>query len=173
MAIGNLTVGKSLLDLRASINLMSLSMLKTIGNVKILPTKMAFQLVGRSTKHPYGMVEDLLAKVDKFYFSVDFVIVDIEEDSEVPLMIGKSLMKIAKVIIYVDDGKFKVRVEDDEMNFIAFEALKYPTQNKECFRMDVLEKICMDSRRNFLPTNHLGKVMMNIEKEIIPRGKKK
>ena len=61
-------------------------------------------------KYPYGVAEDVLVKVDKFMFPVDFVVMDIEEDTEVPLILGWPFMKTAKVIIDVDDGKLKVRV---------------------------------------------------------------
>jgi len=40
VTIGNLTVGKALLDLGASINLIPLSMLKKIGDVEVWPTRM-------------------------------------------------------------------------------------------------------------------------------------
>ena len=83
-------------------------MLKKIGEVEVRPTRMTLQLVDRSIKHPYGIVEDMIVKVDKFLFPVDFVVMDIEEDAEVPLILGRSFMKTAKVIIDVDKGKLKV-----------------------------------------------------------------
>ena len=88
MTIGNLTFGKALLDLGANINLIPLSMLKKIGDVEVKPTRMTLQLANRSIKHPYGIVEDLLVKADKFLFPVDFVVMNMEEDVEVPLILG-------------------------------------------------------------------------------------
>ena len=102
ISVGNLYVGKALLDLGASINLIPLSMLKKIGEMDVRPTRMTLQLADRSIKHPYGVVEDLLIKVDKFLFPVDFVVMDIEEDVDVPLILGRPFMKTAKVIIDVD-----------------------------------------------------------------------
>jgi hypothetical protein len=81
-------MGKALLDLGASINLMPLSMLKRIGDLEVKPTRMTLQLANRSLKFPNGVAEDVLVKVDKFVFPVDFVIMDIEEDLEVPLILG-------------------------------------------------------------------------------------
>ena len=63
---------------------------------------MTLQLANRSIKHPYGVVEDLLVKVDKFLFLVDFVVMDIEEDVDVPVILGRPFMITAKVIIDVD-----------------------------------------------------------------------
>ncbi|KAG4990797.1 hypothetical protein JHK87_024254 [Glycine soja] len=86
--IGKEAVNKALIDLGASINLMPLSMCRRIGNLKIDPTKMMLQLVDRSITRPYGVVEDVLVKVHHFTFPMDFVIMDIEEDTEIPLILG-------------------------------------------------------------------------------------
>jgi len=86
MSIGALSVDKALLDLGASINLIYLAMLKKIGYLMIKSTKMTLQLVDRVTKYPYGVVEDVLVKVDKFIFTMDFVVMDMEKDEEVPLI---------------------------------------------------------------------------------------
>jgi len=80
MSISALPVHNALLDLGASINLIPLAMPKKIGDLKIKPTKMTLQLADRVTKYPYGVVEDVLVKVDKFIFPVDFVIMDLKED---------------------------------------------------------------------------------------------
>jgi len=136
--IGNLTVGKALLDLGASINLMPLSMLKKIRDVEVKPTRMTLQLADRSIKYPHGTVEYLLVKVDKFLFPVDFVVMDIEEDAEVPSILGRPFLKTAKVIIDVDKGRLKVCAQDEEVNFNVFEAMKYSNDHKECFRVDMI-----------------------------------
>ena len=86
MSIGALSVDKALLDLGASINLIYLAMLKKIGYLMIKSTKMTLQLVDRVTKYPYGVVEDVLVKEDKFIFTMDFVVMDMEKDEEVPLI---------------------------------------------------------------------------------------
>ena len=88
ITVRNLYVGKTLLDLGASINLIPLSMLRRIGEVEVRPTRMTLQLADRSIKRPYDIVEDLLVKVDKFLFPVDFVVMNIEEDVDVPLILG-------------------------------------------------------------------------------------
>lgn len=71
-------------------------MLKRIGDVELQPTRITLQLVDRLVKHPYGVVEDLLVKVDKLYFRVNFVIIDIEEKVEVPLILGRTFMKTTR-----------------------------------------------------------------------------
>ena len=62
-------------------------------------------------------------KVDKFLFPVDFVVMDMDDDNEVPLIPGRPFVKTAKFFIDVDDGKLIVRVEDNEFKFNVFEAM--------------------------------------------------
>ncbi|XP_047178862.1 uncharacterized protein LOC124845748 [Vigna umbellata] len=63
--IGNHDIGKVLVDLGASINLMPLFMLKKICGLEVKPTKAILQMANGSIKHPYGVVEDVLVKIDK------------------------------------------------------------------------------------------------------------
>eukprot|EP00256_Glycine_max_P052661 XP_014619066.1 uncharacterized protein LOC106795046 [Glycine max] len=57
---GEVNVGKALIDLRANINLTPLSMCKRLGELEIMPTRMALQLAYRSITKPYGVIEDVL-----------------------------------------------------------------------------------------------------------------
>lgn len=61
------------------------------------------------------MVEDVLVKVDKFTFHVDFVVMDMKEDEEVPLILGRPFMKTARIIVDVDKGKLQVRTQNKEV----------------------------------------------------------
>ena len=76
--------------------------------------------------------------MDKFLFPIDFAVMDIKEDVDKPLILGRPFMKITKVIIEVDKGKLKVCVENEEVSFNVFEAMKHPKDKKDCFRIDVI-----------------------------------
>ncbi|XP_019435886.1 PREDICTED: uncharacterized protein LOC109342340 [Lupinus angustifolius] len=114
-----------------------------IGDLERKPTTMTLQLVDRSVKYPYGVAEDVLVKVDKLVFPVDFVIMDIEEDTEVPLILGKPFIKTTRVIIDMDDGKLKLRLQNQEVNFNIFEAMQHPKDKQHYFRVDVIEELYM------------------------------
>jgi hypothetical protein len=66
------------LDLGASINLLPYLVYLQLGLGKLKPTSMTLQLANRSVKIPLGIIEDVLIKVDKFYFPVDFIVLDTE-----------------------------------------------------------------------------------------------
>ncbi|XP_052726166.1 uncharacterized protein LOC128194651 [Vigna angularis] len=53
------------------------------------------------------------------------------------------IVKTARVLIDVENGKLKVRVQDEEVNFDVFEAMAHLKDDKECFHLDTLDKICM------------------------------
>jgi len=52
---------------------------------------LSLQLADRSIKHPRGVIEDVLAKVDKFIFPADFIVLDMEEDRDIPLILGQPI----------------------------------------------------------------------------------
>ncbi|KAK5825727.1 hypothetical protein PVK06_020589 [Gossypium arboreum] len=97
--IGSLNVEQALADLGASINLMPYKMFKQLGLGEPKPTRMSIQLADRSVKYPKGIIEDVLVKVDKFTFPVDFVVLDMDEDVEVPLILGHPFLTTARAVI--------------------------------------------------------------------------
>ena len=157
---------RALLDLEASINLIPLSMLKKIGEVEVRPTRMTLQLADRSIKHPYGIVKDMIVKVEKFLFPVNFVVVDIGEDAEVPLIPERPFMKTAKIIIDVDKGKLKVCVQDEEVSFDVFEAMKHSSGARECFRADILDEIYTKQQTRLCTSEPLMKGLTNNLEEL-------
>ena len=170
ITVGNLYVGKTLLGLGASINLIPLSILRRIGEVEVRPTCMTLQLADRSIKRPYGIVEDVLVKVDKFLFPVDFLVMDIEEDVDVPLILGRPFLKIAKVIIDVDKGKLKVCVENEDVSFNVFEAMKHPKDTKSCFKIDVIEEECGKKMKSLSSHDVLLQVITKLAEELLELG---
>ncbi|GJV55968.1 reverse transcriptase domain-containing protein [Tanacetum coccineum] len=75
----------ALADLGASINLMPYSLYVKLSLENLKPTKMSVRLADRSFQYPVGIAENMLVKVGKFTFPVNFVILKMEEDSKVPL----------------------------------------------------------------------------------------
>ncbi|KAJ9545298.1 hypothetical protein OSB04_025005 [Centaurea solstitialis] len=76
--IGGKNVGKALCDLGASINLMPLSIFKSLGIGEARPTTVTLSLADKTIAYPEGKIEDVLVQVDKFIFPTDFIILDFE-----------------------------------------------------------------------------------------------
>ncbi|XP_061366453.1 uncharacterized protein LOC133309678 [Gastrolobium bilobum] len=111
-SLGNTNVGRALCDLGASINLMLLSIYKSLGITELKPTMVSLQLADRSLRRPNGIIEDVLVKVDKFIFLADFIVLDMEEESEMPLLLGRPFLASARAMIDVEQGKLEFRMND-------------------------------------------------------------
>lgn len=62
-------------------------------------------LADRSYAYPEGNIEDVLVKMDKFIFSVDFIVLDFEADKEVPIILGRHFLTMGKILIDVKKGE--------------------------------------------------------------------
>ena len=106
--IGGTCIDKSLLDLGASVNLLPYSVYKQLGLGELKPTNITLSLADRSVKIPKGIVEDVLVKVDKFYYPVDFVVLDTEPiangPNHVPIILGRPFLATANAIINRRNG---------------------------------------------------------------------
>ena len=96
-------VEKALLDLGASVNLLPYSMYKQLGLGELKPTSITLSLIDRSIKIPKGTLEDVLIQVDKFYYPVDFVILETEPVAAganyVPIILGRPFLATSNAII--------------------------------------------------------------------------
>ena len=80
-SIGKYEFMKALCDLGASINLMPLSVVQRLSLGELTPTTITLQMADRSMAQPEGVLEDVLVKVGKFIFPMDFVVMKMEEDN--------------------------------------------------------------------------------------------
>ncbi|GJS39835.1 retrovirus-related pol polyprotein from transposon TNT 1-94 [Tanacetum coccineum] len=108
--IGNTMVSNALADLGASISVMPFSMFKRLGLGNPRPINMVIEMVDRSMQSPKGIVENVLAKIHKFIFSVDFVILDIVDDNKVPIIPGRPMLATAHARIDVFRGKISLEI---------------------------------------------------------------
>ena len=106
--IGGTCIDKTLLDLGASVNLLPYSVYKQLGLGELKPTNITLSLADRSVKIPKGIVEDVLVKVDKFYYPVDFVVLDTEPvaggTNQVPIILGRPFLATSNAIINCRNG---------------------------------------------------------------------
>ncbi|XP_058784190.1 uncharacterized protein LOC131658959 [Vicia villosa] len=161
VTMGNQHIGNGLIDLGSSINLIPLSIVKRLGNIETKSTRMTLQLADKSTTLPYGVAQDMLVKVDKFQFPVDFVVIDMEEDKESPIILGRPFMKTARMMIDIDDSIMKLRVQDDEVCFNLFDAMKQLKDKSDCFRLDVTEEVAIEVASEIHLSNSLERSLVD------------
>ncbi|XP_057747067.1 uncharacterized protein LOC130966297 [Arachis stenosperma] len=121
---------------------MSLNMMRRMRIEEAKPTRMALQLANRTFKFPHGVVEDLLVKVGEFIFPADFVVLDMEEEVNTSIILGRSFLVTVGAIIDVQKGELVLRLHEEKMVFNVFKAMSYPKEAiEECMMMDTIEQI--------------------------------
>jgi len=138
--IGKETIEKVMCDLGSSVNLLPLSLLKRIGIGDLKPTKMTLQLANRSIIFPTRIIEDIPIKVGKIYIPTDFVVVDIKEDYEIPILLGRSFLTTTGAVIKVKYGKIVFHVGDEKVEFEITNLIKGPSIFYSCCMIDVIDE---------------------------------
>ncbi|GJY56722.1 DNA-directed DNA polymerase [Tanacetum coccineum] len=115
-------IKNALIDLGASINLMPHSLFRRLGISKT--TKMSIQFADRSIKYPIRVCENLLVKVSKFIFPIDFVVLEMDEDELVPIILGWPFLATARAVIDVHVGKLSLRVRNETITFNIENSMK-------------------------------------------------
>nr|XP_009619978.1 uncharacterized protein LOC104111883 [Nicotiana tomentosiformis] len=127
-SLGSTKFEKSLCDSGASLNLMPLSIFKKlegeIGGIRSIP--LSLQLADQTTIIPEGIVKDVLVWVDKFVFPMDFIVVNMEENREVPLNLGRPFLAIGRAILDIQERYLMLRVGEERVDFKMEKAMRAP-----------------------------------------------
>ncbi|XP_008245146.2 PREDICTED: uncharacterized protein LOC103343257 [Prunus mume] len=142
--IGDKTVGRAMLDLGASINVMPYSVYQELGLEGIKKTSIRLELADHSIKYPKGIVEDILVQVNTLILPADFVVMDMEDNpygNRVdPILLGRPFMATDRHNIKVKDGTLSMTVLGETVEFKVFDALSQPSITLDtCFSIDVVD----------------------------------
>ena len=84
---------------------------------------------------PEGVIEDVLVKVGKFFFPIDFIILDIEEDLQVPLLLGSPFLATGATLIDMQKGVLTLRVGEEAVDFNLLQSLKNLDTDREDYKL--------------------------------------
>ena len=145
--IGGTCIDKELLDLGASVNLLPYSVYKQLGLGELKPTNITLSLADRSVKIPKGIVEDVLVKVDKFYYPVNFVVLDMEPvaggTNQVPIILGRPFLATSNAIINCRNGVMQLTFGNMtlKLNIFHLGSKHKSTEEKEQELMKISEAV--------------------------------
>ncbi|GKB60174.1 reverse transcriptase domain-containing protein [Tanacetum coccineum] len=97
---------------------------RRLGISKLKPNRMSIQLADRSIKYPIRVCENLLVKVNKFIFLVDFVVLEMDEDELVLIILGWPFLATAQAVIDVHEGKLSLRIRNEIVTFNIDKSMK-------------------------------------------------
>jgi hypothetical protein len=128
--IGVIQIERALMDLGTSVNLLPYSIYLQLRLGELKPTSMTLQLADWSVKIPRGIVEDVLIKVDKFYFPVDFIVLDTEPvqmiGTEIPVILGRLFLVTANALINFRLRVMKISFRNMTVELNIFQIRKQP-----------------------------------------------
>ena len=102
----------------------------------------------RTLAQPEGILEDVLIKVGKFIFPMDFMVIDIEEDKQVPLLLGRPFLTTRTALIDVKKGELTLRMGDEAVHFNLNQSLKQlEFYNSDCKSVETIVPI--SSKRKY------------------------
>ncbi|GJW74055.1 putative reverse transcriptase domain-containing protein [Tanacetum coccineum] len=148
-------ITRALADLGASISLMPYSMFLRLNLGDLKPTRMCIELANKTTQFPKGIAKNVMVKIDKFVFLVDFVILDMEEDHRIPIILGRPFLGIAHAMIDVLNKKISFKVRDEIITFDLEKSMRFPlTDEDTCHSADIIDLSVVDNIKEILPQNH-------------------
>ncbi|XP_027182044.1 uncharacterized protein LOC113780442 [Coffea eugenioides] len=123
--IGNVEFFKALCDLGASVSLIPLTVARQLGLKELKRTNISLQLTDRSIRHP----------------------MDMEEDVNIPIILGRPFLVTAGTIIDVKHGKFKFQIGKEEVEFDLSKVEKYPSFTDHVYSVDICDELTLEMSR--------------------------
>ncbi|XP_021727223.1 DNA damage-inducible protein 1-like [Chenopodium quinoa] len=139
--LGDIEIKRALCDLGASVSLMPLSICKKLQMGELKPTRISLQLADRSVKFPLGVLEDVPLRVGKFFIPCDFVVMEMEEDANVPIILGRPFLATAGAIIDMKNGKVTFEVGDEKLKYSLLNAMGTPSMGETVCQVNVLDEL--------------------------------
>ena len=138
---------------------MPLSIYRKLGLGELMSTKTTIQLADRSTVYPQGIAEEVIVQLEDLHFPVDFLVMAMEEDRDVPLILGRSFLMTGQAMINFKEGTLTLSIEEEgvtkETSYQAIEGLRLGANFATCFQVDTVDQcIGKQFRRKYLGGVH-------------------
>ncbi|XP_071727619.1 uncharacterized protein [Rutidosis leptorrhynchoides] len=138
VTVGNVNVKKALLDFGASINILPSSFVDWYELGTLKRTDIIIQLTDRSMRTPRGMLENVIVKVEDFYYPVDFIVMDTEttfRDIQPTIILGRPFLATIDSLINCRTGVIDISFGNKRSRINIFNSLHTPNV-QDCFVLD-------------------------------------
>ncbi|GJS15775.1 putative reverse transcriptase domain-containing protein [Tanacetum coccineum] len=117
--INNVYFDNALVDLGSSVSVMPLLTYLNLGLRELAHTKLTVELTNRTMQYVKGIAENVLVRIGKFTFPVDFLILDMPKDIKVLLILERPFLSTAHAKIDVYKRKITLRVREERIVFTS------------------------------------------------------
>ncbi|XP_048496363.1 uncharacterized protein LOC125495629 [Beta vulgaris subsp. vulgaris] len=139
--LGDIAIKNALCDLGASVSLMPLSICKKLNIGELKPTRISLQLTDRTVKFSLGILEDVPLRVGKFFIPCDFVVMEMKEDAQVPIILGRPFLATVGAIIDMKKGNITFEVGDEKMEYTRTNSMTSHSMGETVYRVDALDEV--------------------------------
>ncbi|CAM8944515.1 unnamed protein product [Rhodiola kirilowii] len=137
ISLGKIDIDRALCDLGASISLIPYSLFEQIDVGELHPTTISLKLADRSSRIPRGVLRDVPIKVGKFFIPVDFYVLEMDVEQEMPVIFSRPFLNTVEAVIRCGEGSIELKIGDEKLKFYLKNAMKAPTSSFECNLLDI------------------------------------
>jgi hypothetical protein len=134
-----------------------------LGDLK--PTSITLQLANRSVRTPKGMVEDVLIKIENFYYPVDFIILDNEStlhpDNGIPIILGRLFLATTNALINCRNGRMKITFGSMTTELNIFNVMQQQLEDDECHYVNLIDTVVQEEFNQNCFSNPLETLLTN------------
>ena len=143
---------------------MPLSVVQRLSLGELTPTTVILQMVNRLMAQPEGVLEDVLVKVGKFIFPVDFVVMKMEEDTQIPLLLGRPFLATGATLNDVKKGKLTLRVGNEAVHFNLNKSLTQSDADEEnCIAVENFSSVSLELNYDYNIQHSINENEMNLQ----------
>ena len=126
----------TLLDLRTSVNLIPFSVYQKLGLGELKPTSVTLRLVDHSVRESRGIIEDVLVKIERFYYPIDFIVLDyqpvLHPSVHNPIILGRPFLATTNALINCRNGRMQITFGSLTLELNIFHVAKQPHEDDDC-----------------------------------------
>lgn len=101
--------------------------------------------MNRSIRYPWVVLENVFVKVDKFIIPVDFVVLNIEKDVNIPIILGRPFLATTGTIIDVKNGRFKFQIGEEKVEFTLHDIARDPSFSDHVLSIDFVDELTQEN----------------------------
>ncbi|XP_019266546.1 PREDICTED: uncharacterized protein LOC109243982 [Nicotiana attenuata] len=129
-----------------------------------LPQNLVIQFADQNTMKPKGIIEYVLVGVDKFVFPIDFIVLEMKECLDEPIILGRPFLATGREIIDVHRGQLILRVDEERVIFDMQKILRFSGDetSSSCFSIDMLNYLTDEFKDDQLIPDSMKGVWPNL-----------
>jgi len=112
-----------------------------VGEIK--PTIISIQLTNQSIKYPPGMSEDVPLQVGKYFIPCTFVIMEMQQDSQILIILEQPFLATAGAMIGVKNRFLSLNVGEEKLEFNLCIVMASQSLKDAYYQVDVIRKVVL------------------------------